>query len=353
MKTIRIPRPDDWHVHLRDRQLLRDVVHETAHIYRRALVMPNTEAGWRAGLPDPELPTGGVLTARHVGVYREQITWELGPDCRFEPQFTIKITPATTPEIIREAKVAGVMAGKLYPDGVTTGSEGGVRDFEALWPVFAMMTECGMVLCLHGELPGVFCLDRETAFLPVLQSISNQYPRLKIVLEHVTTASAVELVKSLPNMAATITVHHLFLTLDDVIGGLLRPHYFCKPVAKRDEDRVALVRAATESSSWGRTARLIRGERRNVRAVVLGSTCPVRWRWRSWPRCSYTKEHSTSWRPSPASTVLASTACRQRRRRTRLRLRLSHGRCPRALTALYRLWPVDSCRGRYRRSAGT
>ncbi len=169
----------------------------------------------------------------------------LGSGCAFEPLMTVKIIPETTPEIICEAKQAGAIAGKLYPDGVTTGSSGGVRNFEALNPIFAAMAEVGMVLCLHGEMPDVFCLHREEQFLKVLRDIRLAHPRLKIVLEHITTAAAVEAVKSLPRVAATITVHHLHITLHDVIGDELHPHNFCKPVAKYPEDRTALVAAAT------------------------------------------------------------------------------------------------------------
>ncbi|MBU6389666.1 dihydroorotase, partial [Patescibacteria group bacterium] len=141
------------------------------------------------------------------------------------------------------------VAGKLYPEGVTTNSEDGVNDIPALYPVFERMAKEEFILCLHGERPGVFSLDRETAFLPVLEEIATRFPNLKIVLEHVTTEAAVELVKKLPDtVAATITVHHLYLTLDDVIGDKIRPHHFCKPVAKRPEDRAALLAAATSGN---------------------------------------------------------------------------------------------------------
>jgi dihydroorotase len=163
---------------------------------------------------------------------------------------TIKIVPSTTPATIREAKAAGVVAGKLYPEGVTTNSSDGVRDFMELADVFGAMAEAGLVLCLHGETPDAFCLDREEAFLAeVLPTIAASFPGLRIVLEHVSTAAAVEWVRGQApagahDVAATITVHHLLLTLDDVVGGMLAPHHFCKPVAKRPADRAAIVAAA-------------------------------------------------------------------------------------------------------------
>jgi dihydroorotase len=140
-----------------------------------------------------------------------------------------------------------VVAGKLYPEGVTTNSSDGVRDVLALADVFAAMSDAGMVLCLHGESPDAFCLDREESFLAeVLPALAQSFPELRIVLEHVSTAAAVDWVRRWEggNVAATVTVHHLVLTLDDVVGGLLAPHHFCKPVAKRPADRSAIVAAA-------------------------------------------------------------------------------------------------------------
>jgi dihydroorotase len=161
---------------------------------------------------------------------------------------TIQITENTKPETVFKAKEVGAIAGKVYPRGMTTNSENGVGDYKAIDPVLAAMQTCGMVALFHGESPNpdVFCLDREVKFLKTLKAIAAKFPRLKIVLEHVTTAEAVKCVTELPdNVAATITVHHLFLTLNDVIGDKLEPHHFCKPVAKRPKDRAALIAAAT------------------------------------------------------------------------------------------------------------
>lgn len=232
MAGIKLRRPDDFHVHFRRADMLRTVVPYTARHFGRALVMPNT---------DPP-----ILTADDVVAYRAEIAAAVPEGCAFSPLMTIKITDATTPETIRAAHAVGAIAGKAYPVGVTTGAEQGVTDFYALPDVWVEMEQQGMVLCLHGEQPGVFCLDRETEFLHVVRDLAARYPRLRIVLEHITTAEAVDQVHGFPdNVAATITPHHLIFTLDDVIGGKLAPHHFCKPIPKRPEDRAELVKAAT------------------------------------------------------------------------------------------------------------
>jgi dihydroorotase len=236
--TLTLRRPDDFHLHLRDGALLGRVLPHTAATFGRALVMPNTEPP--------------VLTGADAERYRKEIVSALpgsgsGSGSAFEPLMTIKIVPSTTPAVVRDAAAAGVVAGKLYPEGVTTNSSDGVRDVLALGPVFAAMAEAGLVLCLHGETPDAFCLDREERFLfEVLPELARSFPSLRIVLEHVSTAAAVDWVQHQPgtNVAATITVHHLLLTLDDVVGGMLAPHHFCKPVAKRPADRAAIVAAA-------------------------------------------------------------------------------------------------------------
>lgn len=224
---ISIRRPDDFHVHLREGAMLQLVAPVTERQFARALVMPN--------LSQP------VATGWAVARYREEI---LAAAPKLQPLMTIKLLDGMTPEVILTAKAAGAVAAKLYPRGVTTNAEDGVSDPLALGPVYAAMEECGMVLCLHGETPGVFCMDREAAFLTTVSDIANGFPKLKIVLEHVSTQAAVFHVMALgPNVAATITVHHLFLTLDDVVGDRLKPHAFCKPIAKTPADRNALQKA--------------------------------------------------------------------------------------------------------------
>lgn len=245
MQTLTIRRPDDFHAHFRTGEMLTAVLPLTAAHFARAIAMPN--------LKDP------VLTAADAARYEEEIMLNLmmttGPDAprikEFKPLMTIQITESTTPEMIREARAIGVLAGKVYPRGRTTNSDNGVLDYKKLAPVYQAMSDCGMRLLLHGESPDPESevLDREHDFLETLEWISANFPNLMIVLEHVTTKAAVECVMALPyNVAATITVHHLLITLDDVIGDKLQPHLFCKPVAKRREDQKALIAAATSGN---------------------------------------------------------------------------------------------------------
>jgi dihydroorotase len=233
LQSITIRRPDDWHVHFRQGEMLANMVPLTSRHFKRARVMPNT---------DPP-----ILTGAQALIYHGEIM-AVAP-AGFETKMTIKVVPETTPAIVREAFGLGIDAGKLYPDGVTTLSANGVRDFKALSPVFAEMEKLGMVLCLHGEDPGedVFCLDREERFLKTLQWILDKFQGLKVVMEHLSTAEAVYVVEHFPtkNLAATVTPHHLENTLNDVIDGGLRPHHYCKPIAKRPEDRDRLIRAVT------------------------------------------------------------------------------------------------------------
>lgn len=233
---MQLRRIDDMHVHLRQGDMLAGVLAQTVKQCARALVMPNTSPA--------------VLTAEDVINYRRAILDLLPAGVDFKPLMTFKVAPSTTASQVKALKACSAVAGKLYPDGVTTNSQGGVTDFESLYPVYEAMQEEGLVLCLHGEMPGAFSLDRESKFLSVLQAIAADFPALKIVLEHATTAEAIECVRSLgPNVAATLTVHHLYITLDDVIGGNLNPHVFCKPVAKRPEDRDALIAAAISGNA--------------------------------------------------------------------------------------------------------
>ncbi|MCA9818956.1 MAG: dihydroorotase [Candidatus Obscuribacterales bacterium] len=233
METLEIRRPDDMHVHFRQGKMLESVMPYTARQCARALVMPNT--------------TPPILTASELIAYRDEIQSACKKEniAGFEPLMTFKVAPATDVDEIKRLKEAGAVAGKLYPEGVTTNSADGVRDFKAIYPVYQAMQDEGLILCIHGEVPGVFSLDRERAFLSTLKELASDFPRLKIILEHATTKDAVDAVLSLPEtIACTLTVHHLYLTLDDVIGGMLDPHVFCKPVAKLPSDREALLEAA-------------------------------------------------------------------------------------------------------------
>jgi dihydroorotase len=231
-ETIIIRAPDDMHVHLREGDLLRCVLPHTTRHFRRALVMPNLQRP--------------ITTGHEAAAYRTQI---LGlAKTPFEPLMTIKLTHDTDARTIRDAAGCGVVAVKLYPEGVTTNSSNGVRDLGDIHPdVFHAMIDTGMVLCVHAEEPGVFSMDREAAYIDVwLSRLVVAHTDLKVVIEHATTARAIDFVKAAGcNVAATITAHHLLITLDDVIGDKLRPHNFCKPIAKTPRDRDALVAAAT------------------------------------------------------------------------------------------------------------
>jgi dihydroorotase len=232
MEKLTIRAPDDFHVHVRQGEMLGPMVQATARYFKRALIMPNT--------------TPPIATAGDVARYRQEIL-AVSPS-GFQPIMTFKVLPTTTVSQVWEIHHRSWAVGKLYPDGVTTNSEGGVRDFRSLWSVFGAMQHCNLVLCLHGETPDVFCLDREEKFLEVLAEILEDFPRLKVVMEHLSTAAAVDFVANYQdrNLGATVTVHHLDLTLDDIIGGSLSPHHFCKPVAKRPQDRERLIEAVTE-----------------------------------------------------------------------------------------------------------
>lgn len=231
---ITLPKPYDMHVHFRQGALLRAVAPWTARFFAAAVVMPNTEPP--------------VLTAHDVVSYRQQIFDAIGPLTGFQTLMTFKIRPDTDYHSVASFKAVGAVAGKVYPRELTTNSGDGVEDYFALRNVFAAMQDLELVLCLHGEKPGIALegLQREAAFLRTLFLLAKTFPRLRIVLEHITTAAAVDAILALPaTVAATITVHHLILTHDDVGGDRMSPHHYCKPVAKSTADREALVEAAT------------------------------------------------------------------------------------------------------------
>ncbi|MCR5028775.1 MAG: dihydroorotase [Fibrobacter sp.] len=228
MKKLELPLPDDFHVHLRQGALLENYAKTVAKEFGRILVMPNT------------VPP--IASAAQIQDYRSQIqTAAPGLDLLL----TFKLNAKFTPEDLKQMKEAGAVAGKYYPAGVTTNSEDGVSDFDSILPVVSEMEKLGLVLCIHGEEPTAFCLDREKEFIRRVEYLAEHFPKLRIVFEHLSTKASVEAVLRLPqNVAATITVHHLLHTLDDIIGGSLQPHHFCKPTPKRPEDREALRQAA-------------------------------------------------------------------------------------------------------------
>ena len=237
---IIIRRPDDWHVHLRDGSMLAAVVNYTARQFARAIVMPNL---------DPPVTTVSAAQA-----YRARIVAALGPGVDFEPLMTCYLTDNTDPAEVAQGFTQGVFtACNLYPANATTNSALGVTDFRKLYSVFETMQRIGMPLLLHGEVTEnhIDVFDREAVFIDrILTRIIADFPALRIVFEHITTADAVAFVDAAgPNLAATITPHHLAINRNAMFEGGIRPHYYCLPVAKREVHRLALRRAATSGSA--------------------------------------------------------------------------------------------------------
>jgi dihydroorotase len=236
LDQITLTRPDDWHLHLRDGDALASVVPHSARQFARAIVMPN--------LKPP------VTTVAAAAAYRDRILAALPEDAGFEPLMTLYLTDNTTPaEIERAAAAPFVHAVKLYPAGATTNSDAGVTDLARCDDTLAAMAEHGLPLLVHGEVtePGVDIFDRETVFLErTLTRLLERHPRLRVVLEHITTAAAVGFVRQGPErLGATITAHHLLLNRNHMLVGGIRPHHYCLPILKRESDREALLEAAT------------------------------------------------------------------------------------------------------------
>jgi dihydroorotase len=235
VNRLRIRRPDDWHLHLRDGELLRHVLPDTARQFARAIVMPN--------LKPP------VATVEAASAYRQRILAALPAGASFEPLMTLYLTDNTSPEEIgRAADSEFVHAVKYYPAGATTNSDSGVTDLRRAYPALESMERAGMPLLLHGEVTDadVDVFDREAVFIERhLEPLRRRFPALRMVLEHVTTRHGVEFVRSAPaHVGATITAHHLLLNRNAMFEGGLRPHHFCLPVIKRESHRRALVDAA-------------------------------------------------------------------------------------------------------------
>lgn len=235
-ETLTIRRPDDWHLHLRDGDMLRGVVGATSADFARAIIMPN--------LVPP------VVRGDDARAYRDRILSALPKGSDFEPLMTLYLTETTDPDDVEAAATSGlVRAVKLYPAGATTNSQSGVRDIDKVMPVLERMAEIGLPLCVHGEVTDadVDIFDREAVFIErVLEPLRAHVPDLRVVMEHLTTEDGVAYVSSVAEgLAATITTHHLILNRNHILAGGIRPHYYCLPVAKRESHRLALVRAAT------------------------------------------------------------------------------------------------------------
>jgi len=236
---LTIRRPDDWHVHLRDGAMLSDVVNYTARQFSRAIVMPNL--------------TPPVTTVEAGKAYRQRIMDAVDPSLNFTPLMVCYLTDTIDADEVARGHGEGVFtACKLYPANATTNSSAGVTDIKNIYPVLEAMQKIGMPLLVHGEVThqDVDIFDREAIFIDdVLRGVIKDFPDLKVVFEHITTAEAAEFVMAAgPNIAATITPHHLEFNRNAIFQGGIRPHYYCLPIAKREKHRLALRKAATSGS---------------------------------------------------------------------------------------------------------
>lgn len=238
-EQITITRPDDWHLHVRDGDILKDVVPATARHFGRAIIMPNL--------------TPPVTDATLALAYRQRILAAAeGTD--FDPLMTLYLTEATSPDDIQTAKDAGIVAAKLYPAGATTNSESGVTDIRRIYPVLQAMSDCGMLLLVHGEVtnPDIDIFDREKVFLEkVLAPTLDAFPSLKVVLEHITTADSADFVQEHQGgqLAATITPQHLMYNRNHLLAGGIRPHLYCLPILKRNRHQQALREAVASANN--------------------------------------------------------------------------------------------------------
>lgn len=240
ISRLTIARPDDWHLHIRDGDMMSAVLPYTAHQFARAIIMPN--------LPRP------VVTSADAAAYRARIIAALPQGTDFTPLMTAYLTDHSDAADLISGHGAGILtAAKLYPAHATTGSQHGVTDIGALYPIFAAMEKTGMPLLLHGEVTDrdVDIFDREAVFIErTLVPLARQFPALRIVLEHITTRQAVDFVDAAgDNIAATITPQHLHINRNAMFDGGIRPHAYCLPVAKREGHRIALCHAATSGSA--------------------------------------------------------------------------------------------------------
>ena len=239
MEEIEIIKPDDWHVHFRDNEILKAVVSETSRYFSRAIVMPN--------LVPP------ILNGKQAKQYRKKIEEAIPEGHKLNPLMTIYLTEKTNKNDIKEAFINGlVFAAKLYPAGATTNSESGVKDIKKIFPILEIMAEIGMPLLIHGEVTDkkIDIFDREKVFIDEkLDYICKKLPDLKITLEHITTKEAVNyIIEGNKNLAASITPHHLALNRNAIFVGGIKPHNYCLPILKREIHRDALIKVATSGN---------------------------------------------------------------------------------------------------------
>ena len=238
--SLTIIRPDDWHLHLRDGDMLKGILPETTRHFGRAIIMPN--------LVPP------VVTASDAQKYRDRILTACPSGSNFKPLMTLYLTDRTDPNDVAAAFADGLInAVKYYPAGATTNSDSGVTNIKTVMPVLEKMAEIGLTLCIHGEVtdPEVDIFDREAVFIDkILDPLRLRLPELKTTSEHITTKDGVDYVKSQSkNHAASITTHHLMINRNHLLVGGIKPHYYCLPVAKREEHRLAVRNAATSGDN--------------------------------------------------------------------------------------------------------
>ena len=235
MESLEIIKPDDWHVHFRDNEILKNVVPETSRVFSRALVMPNL------------IPP--ILTGKAAIEYKIRIKSAIPFNDIFLPLMTIYLTEKTNiKELEKSYQDKSIFGAKLYPAGATTNSDSGISDIDKIMPILEKMAEIGMPLLIHGEVTdkNVDIFDREKVFIDnILDKICKKIPELKVTLEHITTSEAVSyIMQGNSNLVATITPHHLALNRNAMLVGGIKPHFYCLPVLKREEHRIALVNAA-------------------------------------------------------------------------------------------------------------
>jgi len=238
MNKITINSPLDMHLHLREGDMLKKVAKYTSREFSGALIMPNLQTP--------------ITSKKDLLSYKKDIL-NACDDSSFEPYMSLFFRDDYSYEFLSNIK-EDILAIKLYPAGITTNSEDGVKDLfsDKSKKVLEIMSDLGIILCVHGESNG-FVMDRESEFLQFFDLVAKNYPKLKIIMEHITTKDSVDFLDNYDNLFATITLHHLIITLDDVIGGAMKPHLFCKPIAKRYEDRDSLLDASfnNEKVSFG------------------------------------------------------------------------------------------------------
>jgi dihydroorotase len=303
INQLKLTRPDDWHLHVRDGAAMESVIKHTARQFARAIIMPN--------LRPP------VTTTEQAEKYRQRILQALPEGSEFQPLMTLYLTDGTSPGEIARAKNSGVVhAVKLYPAGATTNAESGVTQLQKTYPTLAAMETYGLPLLVHGEAtdPAVDVFDREQVFIEQqLTPLCKQFPNLKIVFEHITTKQAVDFVLDAgANVAATITPQHLLLNRNAMLVGGMHPHNYCLPVLKRESHRQALLEAATSGKPkffLGTDSAPHRRGAKNPPAVAPASTVPTP-HWSFMPPPLKRPTRWTGWKVLPATSARIFTACR-------------------------------------------